>query len=127
LIHVLHGHQAKVFDARFSPDGRRILTSGDDRSVMVWDSESGKRLTSLRGPARSGGIRGWFGADGNSVTTLSDNTSLRVWNLATPRDRYADLRADVCAAGGSVSTAEKQRHKLDFDIATACAADPPPP
>lgn len=127
LIHVLHGHQAKVFDARFSPDGRRILTSGDDRTVMVWDSDSGKRLTSLRGPARSGGIRGWFGADGNSVMTLSDDTSLRVWNLATPRDRYADLRADVCAAGGAVSVAEQRRHKLDFDIATACAADPPPP
>jgi WD40 repeat protein len=127
LIHILHGHQAKVFDARFSPDGRRILTSGDDRTVMVWDSESGKRLTSLRGPARSGGIRGWFGADGNSVTTLSDDTSLRVWNLATPRDRYADLRADVCTAGGFVSIAEQRRHKLDFEIATACAADPPPP
>ena len=45
---VLRGHTLGVTDARFSPDGRRILTTGFDRTVRIWDAVRGQRLNVLR-------------------------------------------------------------------------------
>ena len=30
-------HAAAVTDARFTPDGRALITTGDDGNVIVWD------------------------------------------------------------------------------------------
>ena len=36
---VLTGHErGNVFDARFSPDGDRIVTAGDDRTIRIWNA-----------------------------------------------------------------------------------------
>jgi len=33
---VLRGHEARVFSARFSPDGQRIVTSAGDNTARLW-------------------------------------------------------------------------------------------
>ena len=38
----------KVVGARFSPDGRQIVTTSGDKSVQIWDVQTGKPLS---GPA----------------------------------------------------------------------------
>jgi hypothetical protein len=35
-------HEGSVNDMRFSADGRRVLTAGEDGQVHLWDSETGK-------------------------------------------------------------------------------------
>jgi hypothetical protein len=37
----LTGHQDLVTSVAFAPDGRRILSGSDDRTVRVWDAETG--------------------------------------------------------------------------------------
>ena len=33
----------------FSPDGKKIVTSGDDKTTRIWDAETGKELKRLDG------------------------------------------------------------------------------
>ena len=46
----LRGHEGRVHYARFSPDGRRIVTATQDRTFCVWDAASGQRLWRRTGP-----------------------------------------------------------------------------
>lgn len=39
---VLKGHKGRVDDAAFTPDGRRLLTAGQDGTVRVWDRDTGQ-------------------------------------------------------------------------------------
>jgi len=50
LLSVLEGHEAGITFATFSPDGRRALTlaPGPDRSVIIWDADTGKRLVRMK-------------------------------------------------------------------------------
>lgn len=47
------GHQKGVRDASWRSDGRQVLTAGWDKSVLLWDVETGKVVGSFRG---SGGM-----------------------------------------------------------------------
>ncbi len=51
------GHTAAPLQVRFTPDGKRLLSTADDRTVQIWDVESGRRLHVIR-PALG---RGEFG------------------------------------------------------------------
>lgn len=43
-VFTLTGHDDAVTDLAFSPDGRFIVTTGDDTSVRVWSAEDGAQL-----------------------------------------------------------------------------------
>jgi WD40 repeat protein len=49
-----HGIGA-VLCARYSPDGRRIVTTGTDNTARIWDAESGRQLAVLRHQVPTGG------------------------------------------------------------------------
>ncbi len=46
-IRCFKGHTDAVWGAAFSPDGRRALSGSYDRSVRLWDVETGKELLKL--------------------------------------------------------------------------------
>ncbi|MBA4385780.1 MAG: hypothetical protein C0410_13670 [Anaerolinea sp.] len=48
-INVLSGHRDGLRDAIFSPDSKNVLTLGDgsDRTVRLWDVETGKQIYSI--------------------------------------------------------------------------------
>src|SRR5262245_33825532 len=43
------GHTGQVWSVAFSPDGKRILFGGQDRTARVWDAEKGREILALRG------------------------------------------------------------------------------
>jgi WD40 repeat protein len=51
----IEGHGGIVYAAYFSPDGRRLFTKSDDRTLRLWDMETGFELLSLPDGGRNGG------------------------------------------------------------------------
>jgi len=66
--------------AYFSPDGRRIVSSGgDDAVARVWDASTGELLMTLRG--HNGTVEtAVYSPDGGRILTGSADGTARVWN-----------------------------------------------
>jgi WD40 repeat protein len=71
-----------VFSVAFSPDGRLILSSGDDRTLRLADARDGHEVRRLAGH-RSPGCRCAFLPDGRSILSGGADRTLRLWDVNT--------------------------------------------
>jgi WD40 repeat protein/serine/threonine protein kinase len=70
-------HTNKVFSARFSPDGRRIITACKDGFARVWDAQTGEsQLTLAHGDVVAFAA---FSHDGRLLVTTSYDGTARIW------------------------------------------------
>ncbi|MCA9178694.1 MAG: protein kinase [Planctomycetales bacterium] len=95
LLRTLAGHTWWVWSARFSPDGRKVVTCGQDGLVYVWDAESGQRSAPFR--EHSGPVfTAVFSADGVHVASGGNDHTIRVWrdDALVPFDFKAAARGD---------------------------------
>lgn len=90
----------------FTEDGKRIVTGGFATDIIVWETETGKRLSSLVGRANMAyGVH--FSADGNELTSggrtrwdlrtgrglrLVPDTGEKTYGIATPDGRLVVIR-----------------------------------
>jgi WD40 repeat protein len=79
-VEVRDGHSGAVTCCAFSPDGTRVASGSADRSLRVWDVQSGECLGDMRGH-RGGLFACAFSPDGSRLITASDDRTLRLWNL----------------------------------------------
>jgi WD40 repeat protein/serine/threonine protein kinase len=75
-------HAGPTYSAEFSPDGRRVVTTGEDGIAQIWDLASGEAVTP---PLRHEKMVCYaqFSPDGRRVVTASRDHSARVWDAAT--------------------------------------------
>jgi WD40 repeat protein/serine/threonine protein kinase len=70
----------------YSPDGTRLATTAHDRTLRIWDSESGKELATLRGHNQVC-FKVAFSPDGKSLATVSEDNSAKLWDAVTLQER----------------------------------------
>jgi WD40 repeat protein len=92
----LRGHEDRVMSVAFRPDGKRILSGSDDKTLKVWDAESGSELMTLRGHDDSV-MSVAFSPDGKRIVSGSDDNTIKVWDadsgseLMTLRGHQAEV------------------------------------
>lgn len=84
LVRDLVGHAGRVTACVVTPDGRRLVSASSDKTLKVWDLESGRTLSTLEGHA------GWVMSctltpDGRRVISGSKDGTLKVWDLESGR------------------------------------------
>ncbi len=78
-IQKMRGHTEFVEALAFSPDGQRLASGGDDKTIILWDPATGTEILTLRG--HKAGVTGLvFSDDGQRLTSISQEEGvIRVW------------------------------------------------
>jgi WD40 repeat protein len=72
-------HEKDVLSARFSPDGKWVLTTSEDWTARVWNARTAEPLS----PVLRHSAKVWMGAfspDSRWVATGSDDRTVRLWD-----------------------------------------------
>jgi len=126
-----------VWSITFSPDGRWLLSSHGDGSILVWDVAERRCAASFNG--HSGGVRAVaISNDGQRVASGSEDQSVILWNLATGRkERVLTGIHDTRVTGVAftrddrrLASVDQDGHLVIWDLATRAArkviTDAPP-
>ena len=73
---VLKGHTDALYTVSFSFDGKKIATASRDKTVRIWDAESGKELQKLEGTVS--GRQAWS-PDGKKIATVNGGIP-QIWD-----------------------------------------------
>jgi eukaryotic-like serine/threonine-protein kinase len=77
-------HPSPVEDAAFSPDGKTIITGGDDGTARLWDAATGRPIgPTVQHPREVTSVA--FSPDGRSLLTCCRDGKARLWDAAIGR------------------------------------------
>ncbi len=80
--HEFAGHLRFVLAVAFRPDGRRLATLGEEGTIRVWDTGSGRKITAISlglGLAqRSVGLS--WSPNGRRLASVAEEGTLRIWD-----------------------------------------------
>src|SRR5438552_190746 len=90
------GHTARVAQVAFSPDGRELISTSDDRTIRFWDIKSGEVRRIMRLPVYEATV------GGHSTSALSPDGRTLASYCLKKQDHWIDL---IDIASGRVTGA----------------------
>jgi len=81
-IFTFTGHSSAVWGCAFSPDGKKVVSASHDKTLKLWDVETGAEIRTFTGHSDSV-WRCAFSSDGTKVVSASEDTTLKLWDVKT--------------------------------------------
>ena len=85
MIRTLEGHRDRVNAVALTPDGLRAVSASSDRTLRLWDLESGQTIRTLEGHTDSVWAVAFMPDLLRAVSASSDRT-LRLWDLESGKE-----------------------------------------
>ncbi|MEM9152019.1 MAG: hypothetical protein AAGB19_16405, partial [Cyanobacteria bacterium P01_F01_bin.3] len=106
---ILLGHEYSVLAIAVDPSNRYIASTGKDRSLKLWDTESGE-LIANREEAHSSSIYDVaISPDGQYLASVSNDATLRIW--------------DLTEVDGKVQISDEPKHTISEHEGSVLAVD----
>ena len=80
----LEGHETRINDVSFAPDGQLLASASGDRTIKLWKPD-GTEVGNLEGHT----ARVWsvaFSPDGKTLASASIDRTIRLWDVATMKE-----------------------------------------
>ena len=94
---ILEGHEDRISSVVFSPNGKVIASGSWDKTIRLWDSITGKHLTTYQGHRDSVNAIA-FSSDGETLASGSSDNTIKLWNS------NGQVRATLYGHGETVRT-----------------------
>jgi WD40 repeat protein/tetratricopeptide (TPR) repeat protein len=127
-LRTLAGHSDAVRCLAYSPDGQRLASASNDKSIKIWDVPTGELLFSLQG--HTDRVRAVaFSPDGRRLASASNDQTAKIWDWAqatalfTLRGHEAIVRTLAWSPDGEhlASAGDDQKVRI-WDAGTAAAS-----
>ena len=104
---LVEAHTGPVRCVAYAPDGRRLATGSDDKTIRIWDTATGEPLLELRG--HTGPVTAVvFSGDGLALLSGSTDRTVRLWSgrreEGVPSAQVAPLDSKPPAAAPAART-----------------------
>jgi hypothetical protein len=117
----LQGHTSLVTAVVFFPNGRRIATSSDDRTIKIWDVANRDEVFALRGHT-SGVVSLAISPDGERLVSGSIDYTAKTWSAEIYPEDVA-FETSRRRAAVERTRALFNQHLLKDDVLAALRAD----
>ena len=120
----IEGHAGEVLSVAFSPDGKRALSGSADKTVKLWDVETGDLLRTFEGHSDDV-LSVAFSSDGKKALSASKDKTLKLWDteagqLLKTLEGHADAvtSAALLADGEKALSGSRDKTIKLWDLAT---------
>ena len=77
-LKTLEGHSHEVISVAYSPDGTKIISGSKDKTIKIWDANTGQCLKTLEG--HTGTVRSVaYSPDGTKIISGSWDDTIKIW------------------------------------------------
>ena len=76
----LQGHRGSVISVAFSPDGKSIVSGSGDKTVRLWDAQTGRPIGQPMKRHDKSVLSVAFSPDGKRIVSGSEDNTIRLWD-----------------------------------------------
>src|SRR5437899_2159842 len=82
LHHTLRGHSSWITRIAWSPDGKMLASPSADKTIRLWNAQTGRYLRTLKGHSDFIYSVAWS-PDGLMLASSSADRTIRLWDVQT--------------------------------------------